>query len=75
MKDVMTNRELMKNAMRKELQEQLTGWGIWLETVEIKNVRICSKNLFEDLQAEFRNEQRMNAEAIRLKTQTQINEN
>jgi len=45
----MTNRELMKSSMKKELSDQLTGWGIWLETVEIKNVRICSKTLFEDL--------------------------
>jgi len=49
MKDVLTNREMIKSSMKKDLQEQLTGWGIWLETVEIKNVRICSKALFEDL--------------------------
>lgn len=40
--------------MKEDLQKQLTGWGIWLETVEITEVKICSTSLFEDMQAEYK---------------------
>jgi hypothetical protein len=40
---------MLRDEMKADLQKQLTGWGIWLETVEITSVRICSKALFEDM--------------------------
>jgi hypothetical protein len=52
--------------MQKEMFQTLRGWGVWLESVEITDVRICSKSLFEDMQAEFRQEQHLKAEQIRL---------
>ena len=30
---------------------QVEGWGVWVEAIEIADVRICSAKLFEDLQA------------------------
>lgn len=36
------------------MKEQVKGWGIWLETVEITDVRIASGTLFSNLQSEFR---------------------
>ena len=60
--------------MKKELQDQLKGWGIWLESVEITEVKISSDKLFKDLQAEFREETQLKAQQIELKSQQQINE-
>jgi len=33
---------------------QVEGWGVWVEAIEIADVRICSSKLFEDLQAATR---------------------
>lgn len=60
--------------MKNDLQSQLTGWGIWLETVEISEVKICSNTLFEDLQAEFRQNAKLKAQKIINKTNQSINE-
>jgi uncharacterized membrane protein YqiK len=49
LKDLLSNRTLFRDKMREDLQKQLTGWGVWLETVEINDVQICSRSLFEDL--------------------------
>ncbi len=61
--------------MRKDLQPQFEGWGIWLETIEITEVMISSKKLFEDLQAEFRTETRLKASKIELEQKEKIEEN
>ena len=39
----------------------MTGWGVWLETVEITDVKICSSKLFKDLQCKFREDQNYQA--------------
>lgn len=44
----------MRTGIVDELKKQLTGWGIWIESVEITQVKISSQKLFQDLQAEFR---------------------
>ena len=49
--EVIKNRDLLKEKIKTELAPQLRGWGIWLETVELTDVKICSKTVFEDLQA------------------------
>lgn len=35
---------------------------MWLERIDIKDVKICSKKLFEDVQAKFKLEQRKEAD-------------
>lgn len=42
MSEILTNRNMLRDEMKVDLQKQLTGWGIWLETVELTSVRICS---------------------------------
>lgn len=42
----------------------LTGWGLWLETCEILDVRIVSTSLFKNLQVEYREKQKQDAEKI-----------
>ena len=49
--EVMKNRNHLRTHMQKELKNQFKGWGIWLESVEITEVRISSEKLFKDLQA------------------------
>lgn len=35
--------------MRKELNNMLNGWGVWVESVEITEVKISSNTLFENM--------------------------
>ena len=70
--EVITNREALRNKIRQSMQEVVKGWGVWLETVEITDVVILSENLFEDLQTPFRQQARKRAEAIRMDTAREI---
>lgn len=53
-KDVLKNRHKLREGVREEIQKLINGWGIWLETVEILDVKIASNQLFKNLQTEFR---------------------
>lgn len=64
--DIMTKREELRKDMRKELNQMLNGWGVWVESVEITEVRILSNTLFENMQVEFRENQRNKAEMIKM---------
>lgn len=48
-----------------DLQKQVSGWGIYIESVEITEVKICSSAVFSNLQAEFRQNTHRAAEKIR----------
>lgn len=37
--EILTNREVLKTKMEKELINQLRAWGIWIETIEINDVK------------------------------------
>jgi flotillin len=74
LQEVLRERIKLKERMRRELQAQLDGWGIWLESVDLKDVRISSSTLFEDLQAEFRLATNLKAEQIRLATSERVTE-
>jgi len=73
--DVITKRELMRDRCQKEMGDIVKGWGVWLETVEVTEVRVCSVSLFEDLQVEFRQSTKRMAERLRLETRQNIQEN
>jgi len=45
---------------------------MWLETCEIQDVKISSGSLFKNLQTEFREKSRMEAERIEAETQSTI---
>ena len=62
--DIMKNRHKLRGGVKEEMQKILTGWGIWLETCEIQDVKISSRSLFNHLQTEFREAERMKAEKI-----------
>ena len=62
----------MRDNVKNGLKDQLKGWGIWLETVEITEVTISSNKLFKDLQAEFRQEAQLKAQRIELNSNEEI---
>lgn len=49
------------------MKEVVDGWGVWLETVEITDVIIQNQQLFEDMQAEYRERMRKVANAYAMK--------
>lgn len=36
--DVLKNRSALRDSLKSELQETLTGWGMYVETIEISDV-------------------------------------
>jgi len=39
---ILRNRKALREQVRKEMFEVVKGWGVWLETVEITDVKIMS---------------------------------
>lgn len=72
--EVLKNREMVRDEIKKEMNEIVNGWGIWLESVEITDVKILSSTLFGDLQMEFRKEQQQKAEYIKMETERDLKE-
>mmetsp|Transcript_24917 Transcript_24917/g.50624 ORF Transcript_24917/g.50624 Transcript_24917/m.50624 type:complete len:383 (+) Transcript_24917:85-1233(+) len=73
-KDVVANRDMMRENVRKNAAQLVQGWGIWMETIEVTDVKILSSSLFENLQAEFREEMRSKAELLQMNTNKRIEE-
>lgn len=73
LQEVITNRTLLRNKVREEMQSVVQGWGIWLETVEVTDVRVLSSSVFDDLQTEYRQELRGKAEQARIAGTRAIN--
>lgn len=48
--EVMTSREELKERVKTDITPIFRGWGMWLETVEILDVRVESRTLFDDMQ-------------------------
>ena len=70
--DILKNRNKLRDGVKDEMQKVITGWGIWLETCEVEDVKIASRSLFTNLQTEFREKSRMEAEKISADTENQI---
>lgn len=47
--DVIKNRQKLRHGVREEIQKLVTGWGMWLETIEILEVKIASNTLFKNM--------------------------
>jgi hypothetical protein len=45
---------MLRKAVRTEIGKVVNGWGVWLETVEITDVKISSGSLFKNMQGTFR---------------------
>lgn len=54
MDHILHNRQEMRQQILEEMRDTVSGWGIYLETAEITDVKISSGSLFKDMQTEFR---------------------
>lgn len=72
--EVLTQRERFLDAVKEKVMQQVEGWGVWVEAIEIADVRICSSKLFEDLQAAHRQQIRLQAEEARMDTERKLQE-
>lgn len=69
---MLRNRQALRAQIRKEMFEVVKGWGVWLETIEITDVKISSGSLFKDLQANYRENMKKDAEVYRMKIESEI---
>ena len=72
--EVLRKRGTIILQLKKELEYISEEWGIAIETIEIKNVRILSKTLFDNMQAKYRNALILESETSTLETQKEIEE-
>ena len=72
--EILKNRNEVRDEIRKEMNGIINGWGVWLESVEITDVKILSSTLFTNLQMEFREVQRQKAELIKMATDRDLRE-
>jgi flotillin len=72
--EILKNRNEVRDEIRKEMNSIINGWGVWLESVEITDVKILSSTLFTNLQMEFREVQRQKAELIKMSTDRDLKE-
>jgi len=70
--EILTNRAMIRKAVREGVSEVVKGWGMWIETIEVTDVKILSSSLFADLQCKFREEQKQSAEMNALNINDQI---
>ena len=63
---IIKERKELKDKIITQLNKVVAGWGVWLETVEITDVKICSGKLFKDLQCRFRKDEEKKALEIRI---------
>jgi flotillin len=71
--EMLKNREALRMSIRDDLTKVVKGWGVWLETVEITDVQIMSNALFKDLQANYRETKKKDAEVYRMKIESELN--
>ena len=72
--DVLRKRGSIILQLKQELAYIAAQWGLTIETIEIKNVRIMSAQLFANMQARFRDEVRLTSETSGLETEREIAE-
>lgn len=47
--NIIQNKDLITSAIMADLQPTMKGWGMWLERVDIIDVKICSGTLFQNI--------------------------
>lgn len=70
--EMLKNREKLRENIRTDMTKVVKGWGVWLETVEITDVTIMSVSLFKDLQANFRESKKRDAEVYMMKIESEL---
>jgi flotillin len=70
--ETLRRRETMITGLKEQLVAVVDGWGISVETIEIRDVYIESETLFENMQAPYRQQTRLDAETVTLGTDEKI---
>jgi hypothetical protein len=70
--EILQKRAELREAIRSEMATVTTGWGVWLETVEITDVKISSGSLFKDMQCKFREDNKKSATLLKLDVDTSL---
>lgn len=70
--ETLRKRETMIAGLKEQLVAVVDGWGISVETIEIRDVYIESETLFENMQAPYRQQVRLDAETVALGTDEKI---
>ena len=69
---ILQARNAVRQAIISDIAKQAKGWGVYLATVEITDVRILSANLFTNLQTQFREENNKKATLERMEVENGI---
>jgi flotillin len=72
--DVLRKRGSIILQLKKELAYMAGQWGLLIETVEIRNVKVLSEQLFKQMQAPFRDRMRLESEASAMETEQRLAE-
>jgi regulator of protease activity HflC (stomatin/prohibitin superfamily) len=70
--EMLTDREHIRSMMQKEMFNVVKGWGVWVETFEVSSVVISSSSLFRDLQTNYREKVRKDAEICKMEFRTDL---
>ncbi|OAI56397.1 hypothetical protein AYO49_04435 [Verrucomicrobiaceae bacterium SCGC AG-212-N21] len=74
MEEVLRKRGSIILQLKGELAYMAEQWGLVIETVEIRTVRVLSAQLFERMQARFRDAMRLESETSALETERLLSE-
>jgi regulator of protease activity HflC (stomatin/prohibitin superfamily) len=55
--NIIKSRKEFRSKVMETMRGQMKGWGIWIESVEITDVKIMSGALFKDMQCVYRDDQ------------------
>lgn len=72
METLLRKRTSIKDTIIKQVQEKATGWGVWIETIELTEMTIMSASLFTDMQQKFRSTKHVIAEQQRLDVDNKV---
>jgi regulator of protease activity HflC (stomatin/prohibitin superfamily) len=72
--DTLRKRGTIIVQLKNELAYIAGAWGLLIETIEIRNVKVLSSQLFSQMQAAFREKMRLESETSTLATEKQLAE-
>lgn len=70
--EILTQRKEVRDKLQSELETISKGWGIKIETIEITDVSILSSSLFNNIQAKFKEEEKLKATLEKLEIKKQL---
>lgn len=63
---ILKNRDKLRSDIKEKLSPITSGWGVWLDSIEIIDVKILSGSLYSNLQCKFREDQNFTAKIQKL---------